>query len=580
MLGHVDTGKTKLLDHIRSTSVQDREVGGITQQIGATYLPQSMLKSKTKILTDVLTAEKIKKGGNGRAGIIELPGILVIDTPGHESFSNLRTRGSSLCDIAILVVDIMHGLEPQTIESIKILRSRKTPFVVALNKIDCLYNWSSITNESYITSYESQAINTKNHFNKQLNNTIANFAAENLNACLYTENKDFRSWVSLVPTSAHTGEGIPDLILLITQICQKLISSRIKIKKSILECTILEVKKVQGLGTTIDVIVVNGSLSEGDTIVVCGLNGPIVTTIRALLTMKKIQDIRVKGEYINNKIVHAAISCKLVASGLDDCIAGSQLLVYNKAKDDLEELKDIVMEDLASIISQVDRSGRGVYVQASTLGSLEALLTFLKDMNIPVSGVALGNVQKKDVMKASIMLAHQPEYATILAFDVDISNDAKEQAIHLGVTIFTADIIYHLFDQFTEYMKKIKLERQENAKGLAIFPCIIEILPEHIYVRKSPIVIGIRVMEGILKLNTPLCAIDKEITNPITGVTNKLIVGIVESIEKDGKEIKVAKVGDEVCIKLAAHSSNNLLLCMVDNLIILTYYIVELLEKV
>jgi len=121
VLGHVDSGKTSLLDKIRGTGVQGREAGGITQHIGASFLPSETIQQMCGQL-----ATKLKNPEQ------DVPGLLVIDTPGHEVFTNLRTRGGSAADIAILVVDTNRGFQPQTNESLKILQARKVPFVVAL----------------------------------------------------------------------------------------------------------------------------------------------------------------------------------------------------------------------------------------------------------------------------------------------------------------------------------------------------------------------------------------------------------------------------------------------------------------
>ncbi|XP_033144924.1 eukaryotic translation initiation factor 5B-like [Brassica rapa] len=164
------------------------------------------------------------------------------------------------------------------------------------------------------------------------------------------------------------------------------------------QCTVLEVKVIEGHGTTIDVVLVNCVLHEGDQIVVCGLQGPIVTTIRALLTPHPMKELRVKGTYVHHKEIKAAQGIKITAQGLEHAIAGTALHV-TEPDDDIEAMKEQAMEDMESVLSRIDKSGEGVYVQASTLGSLEALLEFLKSpaVKILVSGIGIGPVHKTDI---------------------------------------------------------------------------------------------------------------------------------------------------------------------------------------
>ena len=529
ILGHVDTGKTKILDNIRRTNVQDGEAGGITQQIGATYIPSEALVTRT---------EELRKG---RQFDLKLPGLLVIDTPGHESFSNLRSRGSGLCDIAVLVVDLMHGLEQQTIESINLLRMRKTPFIIAMNKVDRLFQWKSVTSSPIQDALNRQEGTTMKEFEHRYNQVALQLNEQGLNVALYWKNKDPKSFVNIVPTSAITGEGIPDLLQLLVKLTQSLMVERLMFVPE-LQCTVLEVKQIEGLGTTIDVVLVNGMLKEGDTIVVCGLGGPIVTTIRALLTPQPMREIRVKGQYVHHKELRAAMGVKIAAHNLESAVAGTQLLVVNPG-DDTEALKAEVMEDMQDIFSGVDKTGEGVAVQASTLGSLEALLEFLRspDVQIPVSSINIGPVHKRDIMRANVMIERgAKKYGVILAFDVPVNKEAREQAEDLGVKIFTADIIYHLFDQFTAYLKSVKAEEQEAAKLEAVFPCVLRILPDCVYNKKDPILVGVEVVEGIAKVGTPLCI-------PSQG---KIDLGRIAGLEKDHKSVQKAMPGDRVAMKI------------------------------
>ncbi|GLI77474.1 eukaryotic translation initiation factor 5B [Penicillium ochrochloron] len=531
ILGHVDTGKTKLLDKIRQTNVQEGEAGGITQQIGATYFPVDALKQKTAV---------VNKDGSFE---FKVPGLLVIDTPGHESFSNLRSRGSSLCNIAILVVDIMHGLEPQTLESMRLLRDRRTPFIVALNKIDRLYGWKKIDNNGFEESLSMQSKGVQNEFRTRLEATKLAFAEQGFNSELFFENKSLARNVSLVPTSAHTGEGVPDMLKLLTKLSQERMTNSLMYLSEV-ECTVLEVKVIEGLGTTIDVVLSNGILREGDRIVLCGLNGPIVTNIRALLTPAPLKELRLKSQYVHNKEVKAALGVKIAANDLEHAIAGSRLLVVGP-DDDEEDLEDEVMTDLENLLSRVATDNRGVTVQASTLGSLEALLEFLKQSKIPVANISIGPVYKRDVMMAGTMLEKAKEYAVMLCFDVKVDKEAAAYAAEVGVKIFTADIIYHLFDDFTKHMAELTEQRKEESKMLAIFPCVIN--PVAVFNKKDPIVIGIDVIEGSLRMHTPLAAVR---TNA-AGQKEIIDIGRVTSIERDHKAIAVCKKGQpSVAIKV------------------------------
>lgn len=450
VLGHVDTGKTKILDKLRHTHVQDGEAGGITQQIGATNVPLEAINEQTKMIKN-FDRENVR-----------IPGMLIIDTPGHESFSNLRNRGSSLCDIAILVVDIMHGLEPQTIESINLLKSKKCPFIVALNKIDRLYDWKKSPDSDVAATLKKQKKNTKDEFEERAKAIIVEFAQQGLNAALFYENKDPRTFVSLVPTSAHTGDGMGSLIYLLVELTQTMLSKRLAHCEE-LRAQVMEVKALPGMGTTIDVILINGRLKEGDTIIVPGVEGPIVTQIRGLLLPPPMKELRVKNQYEKHKEVEAAQGVKILGKDLEKTLAGLPLLVAYK-EDEIPVLKDELIHELKQTLNAIKLEEKGVYVQASTLGSLEALLEFLKTSEVPYAGINIGPVHKKDVMKASVMLEHDPQYAVILAFDVRIERDAQEMADSLGVRIFSAEIIYHLFDAFTKYRQDYKKQKQEEFK--------------------------------------------------------------------------------------------------------------------
>ncbi|CAH2067644.1 unnamed protein product [Thlaspi arvense] len=420
IMGHVDTGKTKLLDCIRGTNVQEGEAGGITQQIGATYFPAENIRERTRELK--------------ADAILKVPGLLVIDTPGHESFTNLRSRGSSLCDLAILVVDIMHGLEPQTIESLNLLRMRDTEFIVALNKVDRLYGWKTCKNAPIVKAMKQQTKDVKNEFERRLTEIITEFKMQGLNTELYYKNKEMGETYSIVPTSAISGEGIPDLLLLLVNWAQKTMVEKLTYVDDV-QCTVLEVKVIEGHGTTIDVVLVNGVLHEGDQIVVCGLQaimlflfllfqGPIVTTIRALLTPHPMKELRVKGTYVHHKEIKAAQGIKITAQGLEHAIAGTALHVIGP-DDDIEAIKDQAMEDMESIGTPICVPSRE-FIDIGRIASIE-------NNHKPV------DYAKKGTQVAIKIIASNPEEQKMFGRHFDMEDELVSHISRKSIDILKTD---------------------------------------------------------------------------------------------------------------------------------------------
>ena len=555
VMGHVDTGKTLILDKIRHSSVQHGEAGGITQQIGATYLTIDYIKKECARMNEQFGKTKFK-----------VPGLLFIDTPGHESFTNLRQRGSSMCDIAILVVDITGGIENQTAESLKMLKEGGVPFIVALNKVDRCLDWAEEKNAPFQTTFKKQKKQTVRDFEHRLGQVKLDFANHGYNTELYYKNKNMEKDISLVPTSAVTGEGIPDLMYLLTRLTQKYMQN--KLAKTKFKCNVLEVKTVQGYGATIDVILSGGTLEADDTIIVCGMNDAIVTKVKALLLPHEAQEMRVKGDYMRVEEVVASAGVRIAGhDSLDTAVAGSQLFILDRKYRDprkfrrernaeIERLCNKVQSTFNNLKNLISKTGRGVYVQASTLGALEALVTFLQSVKVPICGINIGNVHKSDVMKASIQKQYQKEYCLILAFNVRVVPDAQEMAEQMEVQIFQEEIIYQLHERFTEYITDIRESKKNQAKDVAVFPVEMQILsPEHVFNNKNPIVIGVEIIRGMLRINTPIVV---KLYKSLSGsrvIGEPLFLGRITSIQQDHKDKPHAKQGDKVAVRIEGDDS-------------------------
>lgn len=535
VLGHVDTGKTKCLDNLRRTNVQDGEAGGITQHIGATNMPLDCIEKRTSFVKKVAFGDKLD---------IQIPGLLIIDTPGHESFSNLRSRGSSLCDVAILVVDIMHGLENQTRESIKLLKKKRCPFVVALNKIDRIYEWKSSPHQDVRKTIDNQKEGTKNQFKKLYDNVYTQMAVEELNIKLFWEltTEEAGEWIPIVPTSAITGDGMGNLIAQVIDSAQNIVGKKITYNPGV-KCTVMEVKAIEGLGKSIDAILVNGCLQNGDQMVLAGQQGPFATHIRQIYTPPANKDLRVKNAWVKHDRVKGATGVKVVGRGddIEKSLAGMPMYIARK-DDEVEYFKGELEEEIGDALDAIRTSSEGVYVQASTLGSLEALLEFLRTEKVKYSNINIGPVNKRDIMKASTMLEHDEKYGVVLAFDVPVTRDAQElaESFKPPIKIFTANIIYHLTDMFEKHLKDQKKRRQEELKEIAIFPAKMSIMPDCIFAKRDPIVVGVKIDDGQLRVGAPICVPNKE----------NMCIGAVSSIESSGKPVDSAKKGEEVCIKI------------------------------
>ena len=524
VLGHVDHGKTTLLDKIRGTSVASREPGAITQWIGASLVPKETLK---EVCGPLLEKFKFQ---------ILIPGLLFIDTPGHETFSNLRRRGGSASDIAILVVDVTKGFEPQTVESIEILKARKTPFMVAANKIDAIPGWKSYANLTFLESLEKQNEEVKIELENRIYSLIGELSKFNFKSDRFDRIKDFRTHVAIVPTSAKTGEGIPELLAVLVGLTQAFMKEILKVTSGPGKGAVIEVKEEVGLGVTLNTIIYDGIIKVGDKIVVGGKEGVIETHVKALLLPKPLDEIRdPRDKFINVSEVAAAAGVKISAPNLESALAGSPIYVVPENEDKQKYIK-LIEEEIGKLRINTDITG--VILKADTLGSLEALIDALKRLNIPVRIADVGDVSKRDVVEAEVVKQKDKFLGVVLAFNIKLLPDAEEEAEKAEIPIFKSNIIYKLIEDYIEWVKKEKATGKEAELSKLIKPGKIKILEGYIFRRSKPAIVGVEVLEGIIKPKYPLINKDGK---PI---------GEILRVQDKGKDIQEAKPGMQVAISI------------------------------
>ncbi len=516
VLGHVDHGKTTLLDRIRGSAVAEDEAGSITQHIGSTVVP-----------IDVI--ERICSPDQS----FDVPGLLFIDTPGHHAFTTLRSRGGALSDIAVLVVDVNDGFQPQTMEAIKILDQYETPFVVAANKIDTIPGWNPREDMGFMESFDSQSERAQQELEENVYELIGDLHSEGFNADRFDRVKDFRKNVGVVPISAETGEGVSDLLMVLVGLAQRFLKDNLELHAEGPGVgTVVEVKEERGFGATVDVLLYDGVVEVDDTVVVAGQLDPIVTEVRALLKPPELGEIRAEKDFEKVDRVTAAHGIKVAAPDLDDAMAGGPFRVVGDDEDVTEVVAEVrrEMEEI-----EVETEDEGVVIKADTVGSLEAMGKTLKEAEIPVMSASEGAVSRRDIVEAET--AEEREHRAVLAFNVDVLDDAREYAEEALVEIYEADVIYRLVEEYENWRDELEHEQTEKIMEAVSLPSRFRILHDHVFRQSDPAVVGVEVEAGVLENNVAV-ELDGE------------RVGVVKGIQRQGEDVEKASQGEQVSVAI------------------------------
>lgn len=514
IMGHVDHGKTSILDAIRGTAIAAGEAGGITQAIGASIIPQETLKHTCG---DLLNKLGIK---------LTIPGLLFIDTPGHAAFSHHRKRGGDLADIAILVININEGIMPQTVECLNILRTCKTPFIIIANKIDMIEGWQT-KQQPLLKTIETQHPTVLSRFETKLYELVGALFEHKFTAERFDRVQDYTKQIAIVPASAKTKEGIAEALMVLCGLTQKYLEQTLNYNPNGPACgTILEVKEEKGIGTVLDTILYDGTLKVNDTIVFATPDGPQTTKIKALLTPKPLTEMREKkSDFTTVTHISAATGVRISAAGLNNALAGTPL--YSTTPATLQETKQKLLAEITSVTTTHDKEG--LTIKADNLGSLEALIQLLKEHKIPVRNASIGSITKKDITDAQS--AHNPHHATILGFNI--------QPVQIpGLKIITHNVIYQIIEDYKQWVTEETKKTELSGLSALTKPSKILLLPGYVFRQSNPAVVGIEVQAGTLTTGTPLM---NEQGEPLTTAKN---------IQKEQENVAELKTNDRGAVSL------------------------------
>ncbi|MGC8851378.1 MAG: translation initiation factor IF-2 [Candidatus Micrarchaeia archaeon] len=525
VLGHVDHGKTSLLDAIRKSSVQAREAGAITQHVGASEVPISVVKARCADLVSRMKTE------------FTIPGLLFIDTPGHEAFANLRRRGGSIADIAILVIDINQGIQNQTVEAIEILREYKVPFVVAATKIDALSGWIPVPDACFSASIARQRPDVQAFLDKKLYELIGALYSHGFSAERFDRVTDFTKQLLIIPVSAHTGEGIQELLMYVAGLAQKFLAGRLELhEKAAGKGAILEVREEPGLGKTLDVILYDGVVREGDQIVFATQDDAVVSKVKALLKPKPLDEMRdPRHKFSSVSEAHAACGVKIACEGADAAVAGSSLYVVSSGED-VAAVAAAVKKEVRDIVVESDELG--VVFKADALGSLEAITKLFAAENISVRRAAIGALSKRDVVEALAVKEKDALKGVVFAFNVEVPADVKAFAEENKVKVFEEKVIYNLIEDYKRWVEEEKVREKREAFASLALPVKLLVLPGCCFRVSNPCVVGVEVLEGTLKK-------DVELMNE-----DGVVVGVVQGIQHEKKPLEEARKGQQVAVSI------------------------------
>ena len=521
VLGHVDSGKTSLLDKVRGTGVQEREAGGITQHIGASFLPVETIQ---KICGPLY--EKLSKAEH------KIPGILVIDTPGHEVFTNLRSRGGSAADIAILVVDANRGFQPQTNESLKILESRKVPFVVALNKTDMISGWKDTQTQFITQAIKEQNTQVQTFLDEKIYNVVTALSVLGYQSEAFYRVQEYKKEIAIVPVSAKTGIGIPELFAVLVGLTQQFLKEKLNQEEKPNRGIILEVNDEVGLGATANLILIDGQLKKEDSIIVAKRDSVIVTKPKALLLPKDLDEMRdPRDKFKPVEHIQAAAGVKIASPDLEGVLPGSTLYATSDPSE-IDGFKNLIEDEMQSVF--INTETNGVIVKCDAIGSLEALIEMLRRKQVPISKADIGPVTRRDVLEAMAVKENDRHLGVVLAFNVKVLQDAETESDDNHIKIFTDKIIYSLIDTYTQWVEDDKAD-EENSILAELTPiCKFTFLKGFVFRNNNPAVFGIRVDVGKLRQKIPF----------MNKAGKK--IGVIHQLQHDGKTIDLVKTGQEV----------------------------------